>query len=158
MKHLFTLVLTGFFALTTAGVSQGQSDDLAATIAPDSEQTAPFLDAFDINLDDFLWLSRVLIVFVDTPNDPRLAEQIAFFNDDIDVALERDLVLVVDSDPAAKSPLREKLRPRGFSLVLIDKDGTKILRKATPWQLRELARVIDKTTTRQQELRKSRGE
>jgi len=158
MKHLFTLVLTGFFALTTAGISQGQIDDPAPASAANSEQSAPILDAFDINLGDFLWLSRVLVVFTDTPNDPRLAEQIAYFNDGLAGALERDLVLVVDSDPAAKSPLRERLRPRGFSLVLIDKDGTKILRKASPWHLRELGRVIDKTTIRQQELRKSRGE
>ena len=63
------------------------------------------------------------------------------------------MVVITDTDPDAKSALRTKLRPRGFMLVLIGKDGGVKLRKPAPWDVRELTRVIDKTPERQQEVR-----
>jgi hypothetical protein len=49
--------------------------------------------------------------------------------------------------------LRTKLRPRGFMVVLIGKDGGVKLRKPFPWDVREFSRSIDKMPMRQQELR-----
>ncbi|HHC29877.1 MAG TPA: DUF4174 domain-containing protein, partial [Rhodobacterales bacterium] len=60
------------------------------------------------------------------------------------------------TDPAAKSPIRQELRPRGFALVLIGKDGFKYLRKPLPWDVREITRSIDKMPLRQDEIRLER--
>jgi len=70
---------------------------------------------------------------------------------------ERDVVVLTDTDPSADSELRERLRPRGFMLVLMGKDGTIYLRKPLPWDVREISRVIDKMPMRQQEMRDRRG-
>ena len=48
--------------------------------------------------------------------------------------------------------IRAKLRPRGFSLVLIDKDGEAKLRKPLPWDVREITHAIDKFPLRRQEI------
>ena len=44
--------------------------------------------------------------------------------------------------------LRQKLRPRGFSFVILDKDGRVALRKPLPWGAREISRAIDKFPSR----------
>ena len=55
----------------------------------------------------------------------------------------RDVVVITDTDPAAMSSTRTALRPRGFMLALIAKDGTVNLRKPFPWDVRELTRAIE---------------
>ena len=54
--------------------------------------------------------------------------------------------------------LRKKLRPHGFAFVLIGKDGQVKLRKPSPWNIREIARVIDKMPIRQQEIARKKQE
>ena len=66
------------------------------------------------------------------------------------------MVVIIDTAPAAKSPIREALRPRGFMLVLIGKDGQIYLRKPFPWHVREITRSINKMPIRQQELDEQR--
>jgi len=63
------------------------------------------------------------------------------------------VVIIVDTDPSGESALRTKLRPRGFMMVLIGKDGQVKLRKPLPWDVRELTRSIDKMPLRRQEMR-----
>ena len=70
---------------------------------------------------------------------------------------DRDVVVITDTDPGANSAIREKLRPRGFMLVLIGKDGQIVLRKPTPWDVRELSRTIDKLPLRREEIRNRRN-
>ena len=67
-------------------------------------------------------------------------------------------MILTDTDPNELSDLREKLRPRGFMLVLIGKDGDVKLRKPFPWSVRELSRAIDKMPMRQQEIRDRRAD
>lgn len=110
-------------------------------------------DAGSVELDSLLWRARPVVVFADTPNDPRLAEQLALLAKRPDDLVDRDVIIITDSAPAAQSALREKLRPRGFMLVLMGKDGAVKLRKPFPWSVRELSRSIDKMPLRQQELR-----
>ncbi|MDG2404831.1 MAG: DUF4174 domain-containing protein, partial [Paracoccaceae bacterium] len=66
---------------------------------------------------------------------------------------KRDTIVLTDTNPSLKSALREKLRPRGFMLVLIGKDGGVKLRKPFPWNVREISRVIDKMPMRRQEMK-----
>lgn len=115
----------------------------------------PVLDirpAEDITTEDFLWQSRLVIVFADAENDPRFIEQIEQLNERPESLLERDVVVLTDTDPKARSAIRQEFRPRGFMLVLVGKDGSILLRKPFPWHAREITRSIDKTPLRQQEL------
>lgn len=108
-------------------------------------------------LDDFLWTQRPVVVFADSENDPRFAQQIELLTRQSEALADRDVVVLTDTDPDALSPLRETLRPRGFMLVLIGKDGGVKLRKPFPYDVRELSRTIDKMPMRQREIRERRG-
>lgn len=111
------------------------------------------ITAGDHELDEYLWTARPLVIFADNENDPRFIDQMAFISERIEDLELRDVVVITDTDPGANSIIREDLRPRGFMLVLIGKDGQIYLRKPTPWRVRELTRSIDKMPIRQQEMR-----
>lgn len=122
----------------------------------DASESDVILQGTDIDLDDFLWLKRPVIVFADSPADPAYVQQMQYLTGDIEALRERDVVVLTDTDPKGQSDLRTKLRPRGFMLVLIGKDGQVKLRKPLPWSVRELTRSIDKMPMRQQEIRDRR--
>ncbi|MCP5037334.1 MAG: DUF4174 domain-containing protein [Rhodobacteraceae bacterium] len=106
-------------------------------------------------LEEYLWTARPLVIFADNPNDPRFVQQMEFLTERASDLADRDVVVITDTDPAAGSAIREELRPRGFMLVLIGKDGAIYLRKPVPWRVRELTRSIDKMPIRLQEMRDS---
>ncbi|SMX49486.1 DUF4174 domain-containing protein [Maliponia aquimaris] len=130
---------------------------LAGALAAQGAEGDPPLEivmpAGDTPLEAWLWIKRPVVVFADSPIDPRFIEQMTLLGERLDALDERDVVVITDTDPAAKSPVRQKLRPRGFSLVLIAKDGTIVARKPSPWSVREISRSIDKLPLRQQELK-----
>jgi len=131
-----------------------------AALAADPVQTAPdgiFRTAGDLELDSFLWTSRPIVVFADTPADPRFQEQIELLKKEEALLADRDVVVLTDTDPAARLPIRTKLRPRGFQMVLVDKDGGVKLRKPFPWSVREITRTIDKTPMRLREVEERRN-
>ena len=111
----------------------------------------------EVELDDLLWLKRPVVVFAQTPADPAFIEQMRLLEAYWSELEDRDVVVITDTDPAAKSAIREKLRPRGFMLVLIGKDGQIVMRKPTPWDVRELSRAIDKLPLRREEIRNRRN-
>ena len=110
------------------------------------------LDAEKLKLEDFQWVARPVVVFADSAADPRFAEQMDLIIAEIERLAERDVVVITDTDPAARSDIRIALRPRGFMLMLVAKDGRVNLRKPNPWSVRELTRAIDKMPLRQQEM------
>jgi len=150
MKHAILFVLSAFFAAQTlaAGLPEDVLEDPAA-IGP--------YDAVEANLSDFLWLKRPVVVFADTPADPRFKRQIELLEARPQALIDRDVVILVDSNPKTPSEIRTKLRPRGFMMVLIGKDGEVELRKPSPWDIREITRAIDKMPMRLQELKDQRA-
>ena len=164
MKTLFsTLMAISLAAPLPAQETLAASNDTAdaEVVQAEAEDIAPSLriaDAQDVELADFLWVNRPVVVFANTDADPRFNEQLELLLERPEELLERDVVIITDTDPNAKSPVRIKLRPRGFQLALIGKDGGVKLRKPFPWDVRELTRVIDKMPLRQQEIRESAGE
>lgn len=93
---------------------------------------------------DLLFLSRPVVVFADSPNDPAFIRQMELLKRYYSELAARDVILITDTDPATASDLRKKLRPRGFSLVLMDKDWKPMIRKPLPWDGREIVNSIDK--------------
>ncbi|MCY3880134.1 MAG: DUF4174 domain-containing protein [Rhodobacteraceae bacterium] len=107
------------------------------------------------DLNQYIWLNRLVVVFADSPNDPRFSEQLELLRAVPEELMERDVIVLTDTSPSSAGPLREKLRPRGFAVVLIGKDGGVKLRKPLPWSVREISRAIDKIPLRQREIQKN---
>ncbi|MFT4013230.1 MAG: DUF4174 domain-containing protein [Paracoccus sp. (in: a-proteobacteria)] len=110
------------------------------------------LEAAQADPREFLWQARPVVVFADTAADPAFLDQIRMLRGDPVALTLRDVVVITDSDPAAASSWRRQLRPEGFSLVLLDKDGQVKQRKPAPWSVREISRAIDKFPLRLQEM------
>lgn len=162
MKPQYILVLLAFLAMPAFSQDATPAPDatvpapVAATPAPDTTaDTPPFapMDATNLSLEDFKWISRPIVVFADSPADPRFQQQIDQLMERPEALIARDVVILTDTNPAARSAVRLALRPRGFSMVLLAKDGNIILRKPTPWNVREITRSIDKQPLRKEEVR-----
>lgn len=142
MKYLIPLVFTALMGATAT--------------AHAGDATAPvtlFMPADMEDLNEFRWKKRPVVVFADSEDDPAFIEQMALLRTREAELLERDVIVLTDTDPAARSPVRLKMRPRGFMLVLVGKDGAIELRKPFPWSVREISRSIDKMPIRQREIR-----
>lgn len=115
---------------------------------------APFapVPASEVVLADLLYQKRIVAIFADDPLDPNFQRQMDLVAINSADLVERDVIVVFDADPAGASALRTKLRPRGFALVILDKDGKVALRKPLPWDTREISRAIDKFPSRRDEV------
>ncbi len=107
----------------------------------------------DLTIEEFLWQKRIFIIFSDSPIDPNYIEQVGFLEQGVQSLLEREVIVLLDHQPAVETAIRTDLRPRGFAIILIGKDGIIYLRKPTTWNVREIINTIDKFPIRQQELR-----
>lgn len=158
MRPIF-LILALSLSLGSLAQAQVESDglDVAATEAgeTDMETIGPMepRDARDLTLEEFIWVARPVIVFADTPADPRFIEQMELLADRPEPLIERDVVIIIDTDPSANSAIRRELRPRGFGLVVMQKDGSVGFRRPSPRDVREIIRGIDNFSFRQEELR-----
>lgn len=121
-------------AQTVAAQAQAAAE---ATVQPD--------------LAELLWVARPLVVFADSPQDPRYIQQMELLDAGSAVLEDFRVQVLTDTDPAAMGPLRHALRPRGFGLVLIDTDGSVVQRRPTVTSVRELAGTIDRLPSRRQE-------
>ncbi len=142
MKSLLALV----FVCAFAGMAGAQD-------TVDSAPAFELRQATETDLSEFKWKKRPVIVFADSPDDPAFVEQMELLSAQPDRLNERDVVVIVDTDPDARSAIRLKMRPRGFMLTLVGKDGGIKLRKPFPWDVREISRSIDKMPMRQREIR-----
>ena len=145
MRALTALILSA--SLAVPAFAQDESD----------VQTLEIIDAADVELIDFRWVDRPVVVFADSPFNPLFQEQLELLAADLDELFIRDVVVIIDTDPDARSAIRTELRPRGFGLVLIGKDGQVKLRKPSPWDVREITHAIDKWPIRLKEIRDEQG-
>src|SRR5690606_12611319 len=81
----------------------------------------------------------------------RFRQQIAELEEGAAGLEDRRVVILTDTDPAARGPLRQKLRPRDFGIVLIDTDGTVVQRRPSVTTAREIMNLIDRLPSRRQE-------
>lgn len=157
MRHVF---LTALLALAPAVAgAQETAILLADTTAEPAETTVEpepeglrILDAAEADLDGFLWQARILAVMADSPNDPAFIQQMRYIEAGADRLLDRDVVVITDTAPRGGSALRQRLRPRGFMLAIIEKDGAIAQRRPAPRDVREIAAIIDRFPLRRQEM------
>ena len=132
----------------------------AATDAPAASLPRDELDiqaAAEVSPKSLLFERRPVVVFADSAQEPAFLTQMQLLARDPAAMARRDVIVIIDTDPAANSAWRQMLRPRGFALIILDTDGTVIDRKPAPWDTREIGRAIDKTPVRREETR-ARGE
>ncbi|HEY0213635.1 MAG TPA: DUF4174 domain-containing protein [Paenirhodobacter sp.] len=111
------------------------------------------LPAAQANMQDFIWHKRPVVVFADSAADPAFQEQMRSLQAAWPDLAARDVVIITDTDPETMSDVRRTLRPRGFSIVVVEKDGTVAQRKPTPRGGREITSAIDKMPIRREEIR-----
>ena len=128
MKKLFVLFFMALVAFPAYAQDSAERD-------PSIDPPIIF-DGVQTDLNEFLWIKRPLIVFADAPADPRYVEQMQFLTDRLEALDARDVVVLTDTDPGARSDLRQRFHP---------------------WDVREISRVIDKLPTRQREMRENSG-
>ena len=145
MKPFIPFVFAVLFAGPLAAESHSEAGD-AMLFAP----------ATMADLSEFRWKKRPVLVFADSADDPAYIEQLELLRARTQALEDRDIIVLTDTDPAARSALRLKMRPRGFMLVLVGKDGGVKLRKPFPWSVREISRSIDKMPMRQREIREDK--
>ena len=131
------------------------SDDADATEA-EAEEGLRWYDGAEVDPDAFLWTARLLVILANTPADPAFEQQVRYIREREDEFVQRDVVVITDTDPAAGSPIRQRLRPRGFMLAIIDKDGEVKQRRPAPRSAREIMAVIDRFPLRRQEMLEQR--
>ena len=175
MKLLSILVLASSFPLAalaqgTAAAADGTPTPEAPTdealevlpddVGPDAVEGEVegllVLNAAEADIDSFLWVLRPLVIFANTPADPAFEQQLRSILDRAEQFHERDVVVITDTDPASGSAARQRLRPRGFMVAIIDKDGEVKQRRPSPRSARELMAVIDRFPLRRQEMLESR--
>ena len=152
-----TVLIFALLVLITPSLVSAQEAEIAAIdgdAAEEIEAVDPLAPrpAEGLTLEEFQWIARPIVVFADTPADPRFIEQMELLTERQDALLERDVVIIFDTDPDARSEIRTALRPRGFSVVVVAKDGTIGLRRPAPRDVREIVRAIDNFQLRQEEL------
>ncbi len=164
MKQIVALVFAlvfpiGVFATeagdTPAPAQENEAIEEVETSEPEATAEPEgllFLDAREVDVRDFIWTNRIIVVMADTPDDPQLARQLEALRDRGDEFLARDAVVIFDAHPADRSPLRQVMRPRGFMTAIIDKDGEVKARRPAVRSGRELMAVIDRFPTRRQEM------
>ncbi|MGY6536136.1 MAG: DUF4174 domain-containing protein [Pararhodobacter sp.] len=173
MRTILALVLAPLLAVPplTPGAAQAQTvppaqvilvtealPEAAANVAEGdaAEEEMPeglrIIDAAGVDPADFAWEWRILAVMADTPNDPAFIRQMRDIADRAADLHERDVVVMTDTDRNSGSALRQMLRPRGFMLAIIDKDGEVKQRRPAPRSVRELNAVIDRFPLRRQEI------
>lgn len=158
------IVFIGFLpvlasAQEVADSTQTIPDAVPALSVLDQWQADPTLifPADGLDLNQFVWQARPLVVFADSPQDPNFIRQLQLLTARIDDLAERDVIVIIDTDRANPSAMRTTLRPRGFMLVLLDKDGSVAFRKPAPWDVREISRSINKMPSRIQEVEDRRA-
>jgi hypothetical protein len=130
-------------ATVLAGLFLALALPLAAA-ALDAPQAPPTLKELEGH-------ARPLVVFADSPEDPKFVQQIAMIEALPEELEKRRVVVLTDTDRAARGPLRQRLRPVGFGIVLIDIDGTVAHRRPLPTSVRELINFIDRMPSRRLE-------
>lgn len=159
MRHIISILLLSFAPAVALAQDTNilVSDPVEAEVEVAAEAEAEpeglrILDAAGLELDQFLWAARIVAVLADTPNDPAFVQQMRDIMAGQDRLIERDVVVITDTDPRGRSALRQRLRPRGFMLAIIEKDGAIAQRRPAPRDMREIAAIIDRFPLRRQEM------
>lgn len=99
-------------------------------------------DTASSDLSSYAGHATLIVIFADSLDDPDFTAQLDILRPHAEYLAARDVVLLTDTSPSANGPLRQALRPRGFSLLLINSVGTLAQRRGTVTDSQRLIRQI----------------
>jgi hypothetical protein len=107
------------------------------------------------NLDDLRWKERVVLIYAPEGSEKELARQQELLRSHGAEMVARDVTQIVLRNGAENAKLvdRFKLSGRGFTLLLIGKDGGEKLRSHEVVAPERICRLIDSMPMRQEEMR-----
>lgn len=134
-------------SLTGLLVLGAQAADLASP-PPDMSGGIPGLEALQpdmssSDLSGYVGLASLIVIFADAHDDADFVAQIDILRPSVDDLAAQNVVLLTDTAPSESGPLRQSLRPRGFSIILIDSTGTLVQRRGTVTDAQMLIRQIE---------------
>jgi len=127
--------------------------------------------SMDIDLDDYQWKNRIILVFAPSSDSEAYARQMGEFEGEEDGILDRDLVILElfkngesrAGDTSLSARVAQRLRSQfnveadEFSIILMGKDGTVKLRSPVPVPVSEIFGRIDAMPMRQEEMRRRKN-
>ncbi len=108
----------------------------------------------ETRLGELRWGHRPILVFAE-PGDPRLDAQIARFEAERAALEDRENLVIVDT--LARSALRDRFAPAGFTVILVGKDGGEKFRRDAVVDPETLHALIDTMPMRQREMMRTQG-
>lgn len=128
----------------------------AIAFAPADGRTGPSvfisLPTDAVDLEAYRWSHRPVLLFSPSENEPAYVEQRAALEASQDGLVERDIVVLIDTDPNGQGLLRASFGAEGFEVLLIGKDGGVKLRQQEPVGTGALFAAIDAMPMRRQEI------
>jgi hypothetical protein len=104
------------------------------------------------DLDALRWKNRPVLVFAPSAEDPAFMEQTASLRAAREGLIERDVVVLSDTEPHDNGSLRRRFAVQGFEVLLIGKDGGVKLRVQRPVAAEVLFSEIDAMPMRRREM------
>lgn len=105
-------------------------------------------------LESYLWKNRLFLVFSPSSRNPLLLDQLEKLRAVRSGLVERDLLVLTDTEPEQAGDLRDELVIEGFEVLLIGKDGGVKARSQAPVTSEELFTTIDAMPMRRRERQK----
>lgn len=99
-----------------------------------------------------LWEKRPVLVFADNSEDEAYYKQMKMLNSNSAALRDRDIVIFGDNIPSQNASLRKKYKPKGFTFILIGKDGGVKLRSSKSVSMSRLFAMIDAMPMRRREI------
>lgn len=146
--------------MNRAGAGRRTAAALAACLSGAAGCGAAAAGPASLDLQQYLWRNRVLLVFASRADDPALAQQKTIIERSAAGVAERDLVLIAvppeadtGAGPAARLRAKFGATAQGFRVVLVGKDGGAKFASSEPIEAERLVGVIDAMPMRRREMR-----
>ncbi len=104
------------------------------------------------SLNQYQWQYRPVVIFAPSETDLNYVHQMAMLEKSKAELAERDIIVLSDTSHASKGHLRAQLKPAGFEVVLIGKDGGMKIRETKPISSEDLLSTIDRMPMRKANL------
>jgi len=141
MSIIKSIKLALFFAgLSVLGLQAAETSS-PMSVFSGLEALQPEMPSSDLG--SYAGHSTLIVIFADSLDDAEFTAQLDILRPHAEFLATRNVVLLTDTSPDANGPLRQALRPRGFSLLLINSVGTLAQRRGTVTDSQRLIRQID---------------
>ncbi|PVY44075.1 DUF4174 domain-containing protein [Pontibacter virosus] len=114
----------------------------------------------EMNLEDYKWENRLLLLFAPSADDPQLIRQKEIVSNSQQGITERQLVVLELAPGSNAARMRKdllkkfKVEAGSYTLLLLGKDGLEKYRTQKAVPIEEVFKIIDQMPMRRQEMRK----